>query len=155
MREFGIGLNASVSVAASSRRLRVLQFVFGEPVRVGLEQQREVVELVLKFAAQAGAPRTATEFGGRELMLLQFAEQLAELLGKTGAARAVAKQFQFAFVPHQQGAQDHHPAFLGEQSRWHRDAARVQDKPREPLEGKNVQPRVTGRAPSASNWRSS
>ena len=88
-------------------------------------------------------------------MLLQFAEQLAELLGETGAAGAVAKQFQFALVPHQQRAQDHHPAFLGEQSRRHRDAARVQDEPREPVEGKNVQPGVTGGAPSASNWRSS
>jgi len=52
-------------------------------------------------------------------MLLQFAEQLAELLGETGTARAGAKQLQFAFVPHQQGTQDHHPAFLGEQSRRH------------------------------------
>jgi hypothetical protein len=79
-------------------------------------------------------------------MLLQFAEQLAELLGKTRAACAWAKQFQFTFVPYQQGAQDHHAAFLGEQSRWHRDAARVQDKPREPLERKNVQARVTLRS---------
>ena len=45
-------------------------------------------------------------------------------------------------MPHQQGAQDHHAAFLGEQSRWHRDIERVEDEPREPLERKNVQPRV-------------
>ncbi len=77
-------------------------------------------------------------------MLLQFSEQLAELLGKTGAARAGAKQFQFAFVPHQQGAQHHHPAFLGEQSRWQRNGERVEDEPRKPLERKNIQPRVPG-----------
>ena len=69
----------------------VLQFVFGEPVGVSLEQEREVVEFVLKFAAQIGAGGQRPEFGWRELMLLQFAEQLAELLGKTGAARAGAK----------------------------------------------------------------
>ena len=100
------------------------------------------MEFVLKFAAQIRAGGQRPKFGGRELMLLQFAEQLAELLGKTGAARAGAKQFQFAFVPHQQGAQHHHAAFLGEQSRWHRDAERVEDEPREPLERKNIQPRV-------------
>ena len=102
------------------------------------------MEFVLEFAAQIGAGGQRPEFGGRELMLLQFAEQLAELLGKTGAARAGAKQFQFAFVPHQQGAQHHHAAFLGKQSRRHRDAERVEDEPREPLERKNVQPRVAG-----------
>jgi hypothetical protein len=58
----------------------------------------------------------------------------------------LAKQFQFAFVPHQQGAQHHHAAFLGEQSRRHRDAVRVQDKPREPLERKNVQARIAWRS---------
>jgi hypothetical protein len=76
-------------------------------------------------------------------MLLQFAEQLAELLGETGAARAGAKQFQFAFVPHQQGAQHHHASFLGKQSRRHWGGERVEDEPREPLERKNVQSRVS------------
>ena len=112
----------------------VLQFVFGEPVGVSLEQEREVVEFVLEFAAQTGAGGQRAKPGGRELMLLQFAEQLAELLCETGAARAGAKQFQFAFVPQQQGAQHHHPALLGEQTRWQRDAECVENEPCKPLE---------------------
>ena len=42
------------------------------------------MEFVLEFAAQTGAGGQSPEFGGRELMLLQFAEQLAELLGNPG-----------------------------------------------------------------------
>ena len=140
--DFGLWTGLETFGRRVEQPVSVLQFVFGEPVGVSLEQEREVVEFVLEFAAQIGAGGQRAEFGGRELMLLQFAEQLAELLGKTGAARAGAKQFQFAFVPQQQGAQHHHAAFLGKQSRRHRDAERVEDEPREPLERKNVQPRV-------------
>ena len=83
------------------------------------------------------------EFGGRELMLLQFGEQRAEFLRETGAAGAAAKQFQFVRVPQQQGAQHHHPAFVGQQFR-RRDVEFFKNEPREPVEGKNFQAREAG-----------
>ena len=55
----------------------VSQIVFGEPVGVGFVQQGEVVELVAQFAAQIFALCEGAEFCRGELMLLQFAEQLA------------------------------------------------------------------------------
>jgi len=42
----------------------VLQFVFGEPVGIGLEQEREVVEFVLEFAAQIGRADSARSLAG-------------------------------------------------------------------------------------------
>ena len=83
---FAQGLGGRVKEAVA-----VLQFVSVEPARIGIQQQRQVMEFVLKFAAQAGLPRQRVKFGGRELMLLQFAEQLAELPGETGTAGAVAE----------------------------------------------------------------
>ena len=144
-RDSGVGFKAFRGRIEQS--VPVLQFVLDEPVGVSVEQQGEVMELVLEFAIRAGTPGQRAESGGRELMLLQFTEQLAELLGETGASGAGAEQFQFAFVPQQQRAQDHHPPFLGEQPRRPRDAQRIEDKLREPLERKNVQARISGQSP--------
>jgi len=85
-RTQGIGCRVEQSVS-------VLQFVFRRASlcrpRTGA-RDREVWPEV-HGANQGG--RTAPKPGWRELMLLQFAEQLAELLGETGAARAVRNNF--------------------------------------------------------------
>ncbi len=75
--------------------------MFGQPVRVSFTEQRQVVEFVVKFAAFPKPGRERAEFGGRELMLLQFAEQLAELLRETRPAGALPEK---ASVPVRAGA---------------------------------------------------
>ena len=79
-------------------------------------------------------------------MLLQFAEQLAELLRETRPAGAAPEQFQFVLVPHQQRAQHHDAAFIV-QLVGGRDRQLFQDKSRQPVERKNMQPRVAGQCP--------
>ena len=64
----------------------VLQIVFGEPVCVGFVQQGEVLELVAQFPAQIFALRERAKFCRSELMLLQFAEQPAQLPSEAGSA---------------------------------------------------------------------
>ena len=66
-------------------------------------------------------------------MLLQFVEQPAELPGETRTAGASVEQFQFVLVPHQQGAQNHDAAILGQQLR-RRDVQIFKYELREPLE---------------------
>src|SRR5476651_592740 len=85
--------------------------------------------------------RKDAEFCRGELMLLQFTEQLAQLLGEAGSARAFGKEFQFALVAHEQRAQNHDAAFVVQLFRW-RDVQFFEDKLREPLEGENLQARV-------------
>jgi len=75
-------------------------------------QQGEVVELVAEFGGQSVAPRERAEFGGRELVLLEFVEQRADFLREARPARAPAEQFQFFLMPQEQRAQDHHAAFI-------------------------------------------
>ena len=58
--------------------------MFGQPVRISLEQQREVVEFVLQLAVAGQAGGEGAEFGRGEMVLLQFAEQPAQLLGEPG-----------------------------------------------------------------------
>ena len=69
----------------------VLQFVFGQPVRVGRVQQCEVVEFAVKFGWQPFAFRQCAEFGRRQLMLLEFIEQSADFLCKAWPAGAAAE----------------------------------------------------------------
>ena len=98
---------------------------------------------------------SARSLAGRELMLLQFTEQLAELLREPRPPGAAPEQFQFVFMPQDQRAQ-HHDAALVVQLVGRRHRQLFQNKSRQPVERKNMQPRVAGTTPSpASNWRSS
>jgi len=113
----------------------------GEPACAGFLQQGEVMEFVPQFAPQIFALREGAEFGWCELMPLQFAEQPAQLPGETRSACAFGKQFQLAFMPHEQGAQDHDAAFVVQLFR-RRDVQFFKDKLRKALEGENLQARV-------------
>ena len=66
--------------------------MFAQPVGVFFREQREIKELVAEFTAQIIFPGQRAEFGGAELVLLQFRQQRAEFLRKAGAAGAAAKQ---------------------------------------------------------------
>jgi hypothetical protein len=101
------------------------------------------VEFVAEFAAQIFIRRERAEFGGAELVLLQFREQRAQFLREAGPAGAAAQQFQGAVVLPQQGAQHHQPAFGGQEFR-RREMEFFKNKTREPVEGKNLQPREAG-----------
>ena len=114
-----------------------------QPVRVFFREQREVVELVAQFAAEFFIGGERAEFGGTELVLLQFREQRAEFLRKTGAASAAGKKFQFARVFSQQRAQHHQPPFTGQQFR-RRDVELFKNEVRQPVEGKDLQSREAG-----------
>ncbi len=75
-------------------------------------------------------------------MALKFPQQQTQLLRKTREPGGRAKDLQFALFLQQQRAQHHHPAFLAQRGR--RRAAQVaEDKFRQALERKDVQPRVT------------
>ena len=54
-------MHAARSVAKVEQMIGVLQFVFGQPARVGFQQQREVMEFVAEFAAFRKPARRARE----------------------------------------------------------------------------------------------
>ncbi len=113
--------------------VRVLQFMSGEPVCISVVEQREVVKFVLKLAASRQAGGKRAEFFRRQVVVLQFAEQLAELPGKTRTAGAPVEQFEFTLVLHQQRSQNHDAALLGKQLRQ-RYMQIVKHELRKPLE---------------------
>jgi hypothetical protein len=117
--------------------------MFAEPFGVSFRKQRKVVKLAAQFTAQIPAFAERMESGGRELVLLKFGKQCAQFLRESGSPRAAAKKFEFAFMLHQQGAQHHDAAFVGQKFR-RRDAELFQNESREPVEGKNVQSREAG-----------
>ena len=127
------GFSRSTVGRKIEQAVRVLQFMFGQPVRISLEQQREVVEFILQLAVAGQAGGEGAEFGRGEMVLLQFAQQPAQLLGETRPTGAAVEQFQFVLVLHQQGAQNHHAAFLGEQA-WRSDLQFFEYELCEPLE---------------------
>ena len=98
------GIFAQRVGGAIEQAVRIFQLMFSQPVRTSIEQQGKVVEFVLKLAAFRKVGSEGAKFGGGELMLLQFTEQPAELLGETGPAGAPAEQLQFVLMPHQQRA---------------------------------------------------
>ena len=61
----------------------------GEPVRIIFVEQRKVVQFVAEFGAEVFILRERAEFGGRELVLLQFAEQLRSIAGAKPGRRAL------------------------------------------------------------------
>ena len=52
----------------------VLQLVRGEPVEVGAEQEREIVELVAERGGHVGVAGQRGELAVEQLVALQFAE---------------------------------------------------------------------------------
>ena len=61
------------------------------PPAVGPEQEGEIQKLGAQFAGQAGSFGPLAQLAGCDLVLLQFAEQPAELPGETGPAGAALK----------------------------------------------------------------
>ena len=62
-RRMGDGVHCKASVAEIEQPVRILQFMFGQPVRISLEQQREVVEFILQLAVAGQAGGEGAEFG--------------------------------------------------------------------------------------------
>ena len=62
-----------------------------QPVAVFFQQQGEVQQFGGEFGRQVFFRRAGAQLGGRELMLLQFREQGAKFLGKTGTTGAGTK----------------------------------------------------------------
>ena len=73
--------------------IRVLQSVFGEPAGIIFVEQREVEQLVLQLPPDFFGLRERAQFGGRELVLLQFRKQRAQFRREARTPRAAAKQF--------------------------------------------------------------
>ena len=112
-----------------------------QPIGMGLGQQGEVVQFGLEFRRPIRTVRKFIEPCDGQPVILQFTQQRAELLRKARTPRAGAETFQFARALKEQRPQHHHAPFLVKKIRWGH-AELIEDKPRQPLEGKDLQPRV-------------
>jgi len=120
----------------------ILQFIFREPARIIFVEQREIVQFVAQFRAKISVFRKRAKSGGRELMLLKLAQQFTQLSGESGTPCASTKELQLTFVPHEQRAQNHDAAFVGQKFR-RRDIQFFKKETRQTFERKNVQPGET------------
>ncbi len=136
--EFSEGLRSEIEEVVG-----VLELVGLEPGEVIAEEGGEVVQFETEAFDAADFLGELGEGIGGELVALEFAEDLAEVLGETIEAGAGAEKFEFVALLGEQTAQNHEAAFLIEHSR--RGFLQLsEDELRETLEGKDVEARVAG-----------
>ena len=122
----------------------VADFALLQPLVVGAEEVVEVVEFVAERGVLRATGGKAGELGGRELVTLEFAEELAELAGETGESGGGAEDAERGVFTGQQRAENHHAALVVEE--FGDGGEGLQEPVCEAVEGDDLQARVASEA---------